>query len=153
MPVYTYVNENANKHSDEAVALVEAAIQSVLKESLAEKLGKIGAGIDNAGAKVKQFGQDASDIFAGAKIMAKQQAEANKAKAAQQKENAKSGARFQKAAAQEKKAQAKVKVDENKLNKDIAAMEAKKRKQNGELLPSEQQKLDALYDQLFALEN
>lgn len=146
MPVYTYINENENQHSDEAVALVETAIQSVLNESLADRFSKVGAGLDKAGAKVKNSAEYLGNAAKGFALMGKE-------KAAEKKEAAKGARNVAKSVADEKKAQKSASADEASLRKAAKALEDKKARQGGELLPSEQDKLDRIWNQIFAMED
>ena len=153
MPVYTYIKENENQHSDEAVALVEAAIQSVLNESLADKFSKAGAALDKAGAKVKSSAEYAGNVAKGIAIMGKEKAAENKARFAERKEAAKGARNVARSIADEQKAQRNASDYEVKLRKEIKALEAKKKKQGGELLSKEENRLNDLYDKLFSMED
>ena len=85
MPVYTHMNESENHYSDDAVALVEAAVNSVINESLTDvgakldsTIGKAKSFVNNSVSGVKNFADDSQAFIAG--YTAAQKEKAQKAK-------------------------------------------------------------------------
>lgn len=133
MPVYTYIKENETQHSDEAVALVETAIQSVLNESLADRLSKVGAGLDKAGAKVKGSAEYLGNAAKGFAAMSKEKKDAKK----------EYDASHSKPTAADKKIDQKMKADAKANAKKIAAQDAAVQKADDEVAKLEKELADA----------
>ena len=145
MAIYTYVHENnETQHSDEAVALVEAAIQSVLNESLADRLSKVGAGLDkvgakvgaglnNAGSKIKSSAEYAGNVAKGLAAINKEKKDAKKEYAAT----------HSKPTAADRKIDQKMKADAKANAKRIAAQDAEVQKADDEVAKLEKELADA----------
>ncbi len=138
MPVYTFVKESS-QYSEEAVALAEAAIQSVLDEGVA---------LD----KFKNAAKNVGYFAAGAAANTGEALKASKEKINQKIAQGKGAANVQKAVADEKAKARKDATNLAKVKARIKALEDKKKRQKGELLPSEDKELNGLYDILFAAE-
>lgn len=138
MPVYTFVKESS-QYSEEAVALAEAAIQSVLDE---------GAALD----KFKNAARNVGYFAAGAAANAGDSLKASKEKINQKIAQGKGAVNVQKAVADEKAKARKAATDLSKVKARIKVLEDRKKRQKGELLPSEDKELNELYATLFAAE-
>ena len=120
MPVYTYIKENENQHSDEAVALVETAIQSVLNESLADRFSKVGAGLDKAGAKVKNSAEYLGNAAKGFSAIAKEKKEEKK----------EFNATHSKPTLKDKRLEQKMRSEAKAATKNAIALDAEQKKAN-----------------------